>query len=295
MSALSQIIFFTTLIGTPLILIFNVKVALILMLTANLSGLISLSLKSLKIEGKSRSVHWWVWSVHGLLMIAVYMAIFGVANIVGSGRKFSARMAVSTLRTLHWAERQCTHSLDRVCTIGEMKLETPAEGLNTALLRTDFHRVIEGANGQPIRPPADEQRVAEEFGRLGQYLIMLRPIPDRGERSWIAYTWPATDPTLQAFCIDDREEILELPINDQGQAYYLGLDRRPKATACLGALHLDPNPPLTPDQEAAIANGEKPPAHTHIGKDQRTWRRWRGKRTRISKSKTPLPAPVKNP
>ena len=206
-----------------------------------------------------------------MVLVAIYMAFFGVANIVGSGRNFSSRMAVSTLRTLHWAERQCIPKADRLCTIGELKGEVPLKGLNTRLLRTDFKRVIDPESG-------------EEFGRLGQYNFMVKNWPVNATKRWVAYAWPAVDPTLQSFCIDQNEEIMELPISVGQQSMYMGFVQAPKVNACIGALHDHPDPPLTAAQKQAIAEGKKPPPHTHTGADQQVWQRWRGRRTRISKS-----------
>lgn len=285
MSTQSKFLFLLLLIGSAFLILLELKIALIAMLIASLMGLSLLCIKSFHKEGETRIAYWWAWSLHGLLLIAIYMALFGVANIVGSGRKFSARMAVSTLRTLHWAERQCSSEVGRFCTIAEMKLESRAEGLKTALLRSDFHRVVAGDDGQPIRPQFGQSLKEQEYGLLGQYLIMLRATPERGDKAWIAYAWPSSDRTLQTFCIDHREEILELPVDDQGEALYLGLSQAPRSEACLGDLHHNPNPPLTEDMKRAIAAGDKPPPHTHLGQDRRSWQRWRGKRTRISKSK----------
>ena len=106
-----------------------------------------------------------------------------------------------------------------------------------------------------MRPKFGESIEKAEFGMLGQYLVMLRSTPERGKGAWIAYTWPSSDRTLQTFCIDHREEILELPTNDQGEAMYVGLLNRPHANACLGALHHNPNPPLTNEMKRALAAG----------------------------------------
>ena len=285
MSKIPLTILYVLLFSSALSLKVDLNIGLVSMLLGSLMSLLILSQRRFHIKGRKRGFHWFTWSLHSLLLIAVYMASFGVANIVGSGRKFSARMAVSTLRTLHWAERQCASAVGRFCRISEMKLERRVEGLKTPMLRTDFHRVIEGEDHRPFRPPHGEALDSPEYAQLGQYLIMLRETPKRGEGTWIAYAWPSNDGTLQTFCIDDREEILELPINERGEATYLGLARRPSVNACLGALHSDPNPPLTEEMKSAIAKGEKPPPHVHLGRDQLTWQRWRGKRTRISKSK----------
>ncbi len=270
MNSLSRSLFYSLYIISFVTFLISVEIALISMLAVCVINLIILVLKRNQNEAQSKLPHWFAWSIHGLVLIAVYMAYFGVANIVGSGRKHSARMAVSTLRTLHWAERQCIPKLGRVCTIGELKGEVKNDQFNTTLLRHDFKRVI-------------DQKSQKEYGRLGQYYILVDNHQDQGR--WLAYTWPVNDPTLQAFCIDQDEEIMELPISKESGAHYLGLENAPKIDACLGSLHINPNPPQTQAQLEAIAQGKKPPPHTHLGEDQKEWQRWRGRRTRISKSR----------
>lgn len=226
----------------------------------------------------SRAMYWWIWAVHLMALTGIYMATYGVANIVGSGRKHSARMAVSTLRTLHWAERQCVPLVNRPCRLSEMNGQSPPLELKTVLLRPEFKKITS----------------SDKFGevaRVGQYHFTISPISDR-PTGWVAYAWPVYDETLQSFCLDDHEEIMELPvqmIDGQRRSHYLGLARAPLPVACLGSLHQNPNPPLTSEQSEAIARGAKPPPPTHIGGDQLIWERWRGKRTRYSKSLTPEP------
>ena len=184
-------------------------------------------------------------------------------------RKYSARMAVANLRTLHWALRQCSEIVGRACTIGELKGDRPINGSKTSLLPRDFKSLSEH----------DESTVS--YGQRGQYLVLLSTLStDKSE--WIAYAWPAADRTLQTFCINHHEEILELPTLN-GSTPYLGMEARPQARACLGSLHENPNPPLTEEQKKAIAEGKKPPPATHQGEDLHTWQRWRGKRPRKGK------------
>ena len=102
---------------------------------------------------------------------------------------------------------------------------------------------------------------------------------------WVIYAWPRTDSTIQSFCVDEYEEILELPVSPTSGSLYLGLERAPTPKACLGTLHREPNPPLTPAQKDAKARGKKPPPSTHRGVDGHTWQRWRGKRTRYARSR----------
>ena len=271
MTVLSGSIFYILLIASPFSLLISMEIGLVSMLTSWISALVILSMKSTTKEGGTKVAHWLAWGVHGMFLVAVYMVIFGVANIVGSGRKFSSRMAVSTLRTLHWAERQCIPKAGRLCTIGELKGEVKLKGLNTRLLRTDFKHVV-------------VKETKTEFGRLGQYYFLVNTLPTASKLKWVAYAWPVTDLTLQSFCIDQNEEILELPIPSNQRSVYLGLEKPPLANACRGSLHEEPNPPLTNIQKEAIAAGQKPPPHTHVGADQNVWQRWRGKRTRINKT-----------
>ena len=266
-----RIIFYCLLILSLLSLLLSVNTALICLLVTSILTLTLLCLKPTLDEKSSKAIHWWGWSIHFLVLIGLYMATYGVANIVGSGRKFSARMAVSTLRTVHWAQRQCISVVDRACHIKELKGELTINDSKTSLLPTNF-KSLDIKSDQTL-----------SYGQRGQYLVLISTTSEAEPSSWVAYAWPAVDQTLQTFCIDHNEEILELPIQE-GKAVYVGMDKRPLPRACLGSLHQDPNPPLTSLQEKAIAEGKKPPPSTHQGEDQQTWQRWRGKRTRISKA-----------
>ena len=224
----------------------------------------------------ARGVKWAMWSLNGLTLIALYMALFGVANIVGSAQKFSARGAVSNLRKLLWAEGQCAPLVQRPCTLSEMNGQRPPKGLHSALLPAELQRLLSSAGGA-------EGGSWSEVGQLGQYYYALTPAPQWGAEGWLAYAWPVSDQILQTFCLSSYEEILEL--KERGR--YRGLAQAPSAEACLGALHDDPNPPLTPEMEAAIARDEKPPPPVHQGRDGLEWMRWRGKRTRIARQLKP--------
>jgi len=242
-----------------------------LALWLSLSGFFALSV-ALYVSPRS-GVRWGAWSLSGLTLIALYMALFGVANIVGSAQKFSARGAVSNLRKLLWAEQQCSPLVKRPCLLSEMNGQRPPEGLHTALLPAELQRLL--------RSP-DEGRWSE-VGQLGQYYYALAPAPQWGAEGWIAYAWPLRDEVLQTFCISSYEEILEL----QTRGAYQGLERAPSPEACLGSLHDDPNPPLTDEMKEALERGDKPPPHVHTGRDGEVWLRWRGKRTRISRQLRP--------
>lgn len=220
-----------------------------------------------------RGWRWGAWSLTGLTLIALYMALFGVANIVGSAQKFSARGAVSGLRKLLWAERQCAPLVQRPCQLSEMNGQRPPKGLGSALLPAELQRLLKTSEGGAW----------SEVGQRGQYYYAIAPMPQWGAEGWVAYAWPLGDPVLQTFCISSYEEILELGARGR----YHGLDLAPAVDACLGALHDDPNPPLTEEMKAALSRGDKPPPHVHVGRDGETWARWRGKRTRISRQLRP--------
>ena len=222
--------------------------------------------------GWERSSRRWVlWSIQGSILIAVYMSIYGVANLVGSGQKFSARMAVSTLRTLLWAEDQCIRYKKQACSLEELNGSQPVKGLKSSLLRFEFNR---------LASTSSHLKVAQ----AGQYYYMIYPQSKWLDAGWIGYAWPVNDATLATFCIHHREEILE----QSKRGGYVGLENRPKANACFGDLHLNPNPPLTQEMKEALAQGDKPPPPVHIGGDQTQWQRWRGKRTRRAKVEHPL-------
>jgi len=229
---------------------------------------------------------WWAWAASGGALIALYMTLFGVANIVGSGQRFSARGALSNLRKVLWAQGLCAQHAGRPCALSELSGARPPEGLTAALLPPEFTLL---AGPLPAGAPWGE------VGRVGQYLYAVAPRPPRliaalgGEgaptapRAWVAYAWPEEDATLQSFCVTHYEELLELP----KRGVYVGLGRAPAPDACLGALHDDPNPPPTPAQAEALARGARPPFSAHVGADGEVWERWRGQRTRIARRLRP--------
>lgn len=266
-------------------LLINVNIGLVTLTAGSVLALLTLTLKS---SNHSKVPFWFIWSAHFLALVGIYMATYGVANIVGSGRRYSARGAVSTLRMIWWAERQCVRHTARACPLSELNGQTAVEGFTPTLQRPQWRSLAQGPYG--------------ELAPVGQYYYALYPLSSQDDESnstnapistkrrspsrWIAYAWPRADKTLQSYCIDDHEEILELPISD-GESAYLGLERAPKPQACLGSLHSNPEPPLTLAQREAIAQKRKPPPSTHRGQDGEEWRRWRGKRTRFARSRDP--------
>lgn len=220
-----------------------------------------------------RGWRWGAWWFTGLTLMAFYIALFGLANIVGSAQKFSARGAVSHLRKIVRAEQQCAPLVKRPCLMSEMNGRTPPPGLHTALLPAELQRLLTSSKAKGW----------SEVGQLGQYYYALAAIPQFGAQGWVAYAWPLKDQVLQTFCISSYEEILEL--SERG--HYYGLDHAPSLEACLGSLHDDPNPPLTAEMKTALERGDKPPPHLHQGRDGLTWMRWRGKRTRIARQLRP--------
>ena len=263
-----------TLICSACGFIVSTDVGLITLTVGNLLALAQLCWPRPNTDGGGSVAKLWIlWACQLMALCGVYMVHYGMKNIVGSGRKYSTRMAVSTLRTIHWAERQCMPHVERACRFSEMNGQTPPKGVTTSLLRPAFRKLF-------------QHDLLGEVARVGQYHYVIYPLQERPQ-GWVAYAWPAGDQTLQSYCLDDREEILELPVEivkGRRVGAYVGLKQAPSRRACLGSLHQDPNPPLTPEQREAIAQDRKPPPPVHIGEDQHTWQRWRGKRTRFSKS-----------
>jgi hypothetical protein len=243
-------------------------------LYVSLGATLTLSVMLAFVKERRGLGRWGAWSLSGLTLTALYMVLFGMANIVGSGQKFTARGAVSNLRKLLWAEMQCAPLVKRPCALSEMNGERPPEGLHTALLPADLQRLARMSEGEAS---------LNEVGRIGPYYYRLSPMPQWGAEGWLAYAWPATDAVLQTFCVSSYEEVLEL----QERGAYVGFEKEPPPNACLGSLHIDPNPPLTPEMKAALERGDKPPPHVHTGEDGGVWSRWRGKRTRISRKLRP--------
>lgn len=270
---------------SPLGFVISVNLGLIAMFAATIIALVMLGRSQPEeASAQTRARLWWAWAIHLLALSGVYMVTYGVANIVGSGRYKSARTAVSTLRTMHWAERQCVKLAGRPCTLEELNGSKEVAGKRQLLLRSGFKALSDTPHGQ--------------VASVGLYHYALYPVASASATSaqpaeptktykaprWVIYAWPRTDSTIQSFCIDEYEEILELPVSPTSGSLYLGLERAPTPGACLGTLHRDPNPPLTQEQKNAKARGKKPPPSTHRGEDGHTWQRWRGKRTRYALS-----------
>lgn len=278
---------------SPLGFIISVNVGLIAMSIATVVTLIALGrARPEEASAQARARLWWAWAVHLLALSGVYMVTYGVANIVGSGRYKSARMAVSTLRTMHWAERQCVKLAGRPCTLEELNGSREVAGKRQLLLRSGFKTLSDTPHGPvasvglyhyALYPVASNPVTSTPATSTSA--TTAEPVKTYRAPRWVLYAWPRTDSTIQSFCLDEYEEILELPISPTSGSLYLGLERAPAPDACLGALHREPNPPLTQAQKDAKARGKKPPPSTHQGADNHTWQRWRGKRTRYARSR----------
>ena len=270
---------------SPIGLLSNVDVGLITLALGSVVALLILSLfrGSSEEPTRSKAPLWFIWSAHLLLLSGLYMATYGVANIVGSGRRSSARGAVSSLRMVGWAQRQCVKHTQRTCSLKELNGQRPLKGFTPTLQRPQWRSLVSGPHGEVAQVGQYHYALYPAANLVGDQTGEARGSVTRTHTRWIAYAWPRDDRTLQSYCVDDHEEILELPVSAEGSVY-VGLDAAPSPGACLGALHWDPEPPLTEAQMSAVAEQRKPPPSTHLGQDQQTWRRWRGKRTRYARS-----------
>ena len=178
-------------------------------------------------------------------LTVTYMRDYGIANIVSAGQRASARIAVSTLRTILWAQDHCQRSLGRACRLQELNGEERPEGLPGVPLRLEFRGVIEATE-------------AQETVQIGSYRYRVYHPPAGAEgierRRWIAYAWPIRERGRPLYCINEREVILEgenqPPYDEAGPA------------------------------KGACRNAEGTPQLDGPGQDGRPWRRWRGKSSR---------------
>lgn len=180
-----------------------------------------------------------------LLGSAAFLSRYGVANVIGSGMAFTEKSAVSTLRTLHWAQ-------------GDFRkgafVDADGDG------HGEFGTLEQLAAVEPLPSgrllpaslvPTAGTRLANGVLAAGGYCfrVELPEGADARERRFTAMAWPMTRAAGQKiFCLDQNEEIFESP----NPAGWTGCDAPPPPGVC-------------PDPAEAEAAG---------------WARWRGKTRR---------------
>lgn len=176
--------------------------------------------------------------------IALFLLSGGVANVVGSGQAHTEKTAVSTLRTLHWAQ-------DRFRSGGF----ADADGDGVA----EFGTLEQLAGRAPLpdgtmipasllQYPGSEIQGDLLMAHGFCFRLELPEDVEGRERRFVAWSWPRTSAAgHKAFCINHDEDILE----STNEAGYVGCDAGPPVGSCPSAAEVDAGAP--------------------------GWKRWRGK------------------
>lgn len=192
--------------------------------------------------------------------LSVFMVRAGLGNIVGSGQAYLDKAAVSTLWSMHWAQRLFREGafadrdgdgVGEFASLGQLAAQRPLPSgapLEAPLLSLE---------GSPRVGPGER---LEASGSC--FLAYLPEDPDGAERRFVIYAWPARGEGggSKVFCIDQDEDILEADASARG---YFGCDRPPPREACLGPEDATGAPPV---------DGVKG--------DGASWKRWKGKTSR---------------
>lgn len=205
-----------------------------------------------------------------------------IPGILAGGRRAAARTAVSTLRTIYWAENQARERVEidadhdgvgEFAYIGELAGLTPRRdgrpALERPILANPIRRMEAGPHGGvavlgPYRYAVflpGVGGVAYEAGLGGQGPVAVDA--DQAEHAWVAYAWPSQYGmgATQAFFINHREEILETR-NDGAEQRYEGSRHTPSWDAAMAVSSFT----------AALEPGESV--------DGGTWTRWKNKKAR---------------
>lgn len=170
--------------------------------------------------------------IAAIVAAALFLQSVGFSNVIGSGQAFAEKTAVSTLRTLHWAQgsfREHRFVDDDGDGIGEFGTMLQLAG--TGPLR----------NGKPIEaslvPMAGSQFAGEVLVAGGFcFRYDLPEGPDARERRFVAYGWPVVAAAgHKLFCINQDEDILE----SANAAGYVGPEKAPPVGSCPSAAAVD--------------------------------------------------------
>lgn len=172
-----------------------------------------------------------------MLLIAIvgvgfFLARVGIPNVVGSGQAHAEKTAVSTLRTLHWAQglfregRFVDEDGNGVAEFGTMRQLAGLEAMPS------------GLQLENSLVPAAGTRVSGEILEAGGYCFRY-DLPEGAharERRFVGYGWPRQlEAGRKLYCIDQDEQIYEY-VNPEG---YAGCEAGPP----LGFCPLDQDPP----------------------------------------------------
>ncbi|WP_373047100.1 hypothetical protein [Vulgatibacter sp.] len=191
--------------------------------------------------------------IAGLIICATvatgaFLASTGVSNVVGSGQAFAEKTAVSTLRTLHWAQGNLRRGAfidtdrDGIAEFGTMEQLAATAPLPSGQ--------VVPATLVPLAGNTIEGGILEAHGYCFRY--DLPEGADGRERRFVAYAWPRLAAAgNKVFCIDQDEDILQ----SGNEAGWIGCEQGPPPGTC-------------PEAEEA----DRPGA---------TWVRWKGKRSQL--------------
>lgn len=152
---------------------------------------------------------WLVVSV--LIAVAIVVSGFflwkvGVANVVGSGQAHTEKTAVSTLRTLHWAQGLFRKDAFE---------DSDANGEGEFGTMEQLAGLVPLADGSPLPAalvPIAGTRIEGGVLEAGGYCFRYE-LPDGSserERHFVAVAWPQGPAAgSRAYCINQDEDILE--------------------------------------------------------------------------------------
>ncbi len=162
-----------------------------------------------------------------VVVAAVFLVRAGVSNVIGSGQAFTEKSAVSTLRSLHWAQGNLRkggnidEDGDRIGEFGTMEqlaalAPLPSGDLLAAAL-------------VPMAGTKIESGILMAGGYC--YRFDLPEGVEARERRFHAIAWPmAAAAGQKAFCINQDDDILESPNAEN----FIGCDRAPPPGTCPG-------------------------------------------------------------
>lgn len=187
--------------------------------------------------------------VSGLCLVAVVVSGFflwrvGVSNVVGSGQAHTEKTAVSTLRTLHWAQGLFQK---------EAFVDADGNGVGEFGTMEQLAALAPADDGQPIPAalvPVAGTRIEGGVLQAGGYCFRyeLPTGTHERERHFVAVAWPQTSAAgSRHYCIDENEDILE----HTGDETFFGCESGPPPGLC----------PLIEDVDGGAV----------------AWKRWRGK------------------
>jgi hypothetical protein len=213
----------------------------------------------------TRVILWIGGAALALVLAAWFTLRVAGPNIIDAGIAASEQAAVSTLRTVLWAEDLMRDQRGRPGLIGELSGAVGVDGgppLAVPLLREPFRNLVAGPAGESVSVSGYMYAVFV-LGPDGRPVTDGQGTPPAGAKRFIAYAWPAVrgHSGRAAYCIDQDEDLLETPNDAPGQAYD-GPSHPPAWDACLTAPalpdHLDPG----------------------TGRDGGAWARWKGRLTK---------------